>query len=105
MYRNKEVVSTIIKHGGTEPLVKMITAQHALMQNEALMSLSIASAISLAEIEERLINAEVGTALLKFFEQRDPQPDPALTSNALTLTSNLLKSKSGIYPFNKNRDE
>lgn len=77
----------------------MINAQHALMQNEALMSLSILSAISLIESEESLIRAQVGQALVKFFEQKDPQPDPALTSNALTLTSNLLKSKSGNYNY------
>lgn len=98
IFREKEVVSTIIKHGGIEHLVRMITAQHALMQNEALMSLSILSAISLAESEQPLIVAEIGQALWEFFEQRDPPPDPALTSNALTLTSNLLKSKSGNYP-------
>jgi len=92
--RDKEVVSAIIQHGGIGHLVKMITAQHALMQNEALMSLSILSAISLTESEQPLIVAEIGQALWKFFEQRDPPPDPALTSNALTLTSNLLKSKS-----------
>ncbi|XP_043274089.1 rap1 GTPase-GDP dissociation stimulator 1-B [Venturia canescens] len=94
--RDKEVVAKIIKYGGVEHLVKMITAQHALMQNEALMSLSILSAISLIESEEALIQAEVGQALVQFFEQKDPQPDPALTSNALTLTSNLLKSKSEV---------
>jgi len=38
---NSDVVLTVIKYGGVQHLVSMATSEHAVMQNEALVALTL----------------------------------------------------------------
>ncbi|KOC69210.1 Rap1 GTPase-GDP dissociation stimulator 1-B [Habropoda laboriosa] len=55
--RSKEIVFSIIQHGGVKHLVKMLTAPHFLMRNEALISLKILIKTCLTE-HENLIEVD-----------------------------------------------
>ncbi|XP_012258540.2 rap1 GTPase-GDP dissociation stimulator 1 isoform X1 [Athalia rosae] len=90
--RDKEVGSIIINHGAVEHLVKMLTAQHALMQNEALLSLTILTTINLSESQTPVIQAEIGPTICRFLEQHGPQVEAPMIHNAVALTDSLIKS-------------
>lgn len=90
--RDKEVIESVIKHGAVKYLVKMLTAQHALMQNEAVISLTILATVSLLESEQLIIEAEIGQTMCKFLEQDGSNVELAMIYNALSLTESLIKS-------------
>lgn len=91
-YRDKDVASLIINHGAVKHLVKMLTAQHALMQNEALLSLTILTTISLTECQTAVIEADIGQTICDFLEKYGPQCEPPMIYNAVALTDSLVKS-------------
>ncbi|XP_046412764.1 rap1 GTPase-GDP dissociation stimulator 1-B isoform X1 [Neodiprion fabricii] len=90
--RDKEVASLIISHGAIKHLVKMLTAQHALMQNEALLSLTILTTISLVESQTPVIEAEIGSTIRDFLDKHGPQIESPIIYNTVALTDSLVKS-------------
>ena len=72
----------------------MLNAKYALMQNEALLSLNILTAICLSDSEKPLIDSEIGPTLCKFLKETAPTLEPEIVYNSLSLTLNL--EKSGI---------
>ncbi|XP_015605942.1 rap1 GTPase-GDP dissociation stimulator 1 [Cephus cinctus] len=92
--RNKNVVNSIIRHNAVKHLVKMLTAQHALMQNEAILSLTIMITVSPSESEQPIIDAEIGDTMQKFLEESAPNLEPAIIYSSISLTESLLKMKT-----------
>lgn len=90
--RDKEVVLTLINNDGVKRLVKMLNSKHPLMQNEALLSLNIITAICLAESEKFLIDANIGHGLFRFIKESAPTVEPPIIYNSVSLTVNLVKS-------------
>lgn len=88
---------SIIKYGAVQHLIDMLLAQHALMQNEAILSLTILTRICPAESEELLIKAGFGRNMCEFFAREDLEVHIVL--NALSLLDSVLQSGiSKIYP-------
>lgn len=86
------MVDSVIKHGGVKRLVKMLNSKYALMQNEALLSLNILTAICLSDSEEPLLDSEIGQTLRRFLKESAPTLEPPIVYNSLSLTLNLAKS-------------
>nr|XP_034184721.1 rap1 GTPase-GDP dissociation stimulator 1-B isoform X1 [Osmia lignaria] len=89
--RDKGITVSVIEYGAIKHLVKMLTAQHVLMQNEALISLTITTTISLEECEKSLLEADVGEKLCKFFNPQHNLEIPIL-HNVLSLLVNIVNS-------------
>ncbi|KAL0102265.1 hypothetical protein PUN28_018656 [Cardiocondyla obscurior] len=88
--RDKQIVSSIIKYGAVPHIVGMLLAQHVLMQNEAILCLTILTKICPAESEELLIQAGFGRNMCEFFARKDL--DVHIVLNALTLLDSVLQS-------------
>lgn len=82
----------IIKHGAVKHLVKMLIAQHALMQNEALLSLTILTTICLTESQTPIIEAGIGPTICDFIDKYGSQVEAPMIYNAVGLTDSLIKS-------------
>ncbi|XP_034940036.1 rap1 GTPase-GDP dissociation stimulator 1-B isoform X2 [Chelonus insularis] len=90
--KNADVVYSIINHGAIKYLVKMINGSHSLMQNEALLSLVIITSTALGKCEKDLIDANIGEALRKFFEDKVPMIEAPMLENAITLILTIIQS-------------
>lgn len=101
LFRDKQVVLLIIKYGAVNYLVDMLVSQYALMQNEAIMSLTILTKICPVESEELLIKAGFGRNMCEFFSHAHSL-DVHIILNALSLLDSLLQSgNSKIHPGKK----
>ncbi|KAK9303277.1 hypothetical protein QLX08_005037 [Tetragonisca angustula] len=89
--RNKEIAFLAMEHGAVKCLIKMLTAPHVLMLNEALISLMILTATSLVECESLLVKDDIGEKLCKLFSTSNNLEVPVL-HNVLSLVDNILKS-------------
>ncbi|XP_011694899.1 PREDICTED: rap1 GTPase-GDP dissociation stimulator 1 [Wasmannia auropunctata] len=89
--RDKQIALSIIKHGAVRHLVNMLLAQHALMQNEAILGLTILTRICPAESEEPLIKAGFGRSMCEFFA-RAGDLGVHIVLNALSLLDSVLQS-------------
>ncbi|XP_051160445.1 GTPase-GDP dissociation stimulator vimar [Leptopilina boulardi] len=92
--RDKDVVLTVINNDGVKRLVKMLNSKHQLMQNEALLSLNILTAICLYESEKFLIDSKIGLGLFRFIKESAPTVEPPIIYNSFSLMLNLVKSKN-----------
>ncbi|RLU17626.1 hypothetical protein DMN91_009862 [Ooceraea biroi] len=90
--RDKQIALSIIKYGAVQHLVNMLLAQHALMQNEAIMGLTVLTMICPTESEELLIEADFGRSMREFFEARADNLDAHIVLNALTLLDSVVRS-------------
>ncbi|XP_071645531.1 GTPase-GDP dissociation stimulator vimar [Temnothorax longispinosus] len=88
--RDKQIALSIIKYGAVQHLVGMLLAQHALMQNEAILGLTILTRICPAESEELLIKAGFGRNMCEFFARENLEVHIVL--NALSLLDSVLQS-------------
>ncbi len=61
--RNAEVMRAVVAHGATPHLVNMVNAEHAVMQNEALVALTL---IATTILGERLIKLTVSFPWAQF---------------------------------------
>lgn len=93
---------SIIKHGAVQHLVNMLLAQHALMQNEAIMGLTVLTRICQTESEELLIEAGFGRSMREFFEARANSLDVHIVLNALTLLDSVVRS--GIWKIHREKE-
>lgn len=70
----------------------MLLAQHSLMQNEAILGLTILTKICPAESEELLIAAGFGRNMCEFFETRADDLDIHIVLNALSLLNSVVQT-------------
>ncbi|XP_043524881.1 rap1 GTPase-GDP dissociation stimulator 1-B isoform X2 [Frieseomelitta varia] len=89
--RNKEIAFLAMEHGAVKCLIKMLTAPHILMLNEALISLMILTATSLVECESLLVKDDIGEKLCKLFSTSN-NLEVSILHNVLSLVDNILKS-------------
>lgn len=71
-------------------IVDMVVSDHEVMQNEALIALTIMSAISLTKMEKILVDSKIGEKLVCLVKERKPQKE--VFGNVLTLTEKLASS-------------
>ncbi|XP_032680958.1 rap1 GTPase-GDP dissociation stimulator 1-B [Odontomachus brunneus] len=90
--RDKQIALSIIKYDAVQHLVNMLLAQHSLMQNEAILGLTILTKICPAESEELLIAAGFGRNMCEFFETRADNLDIHIVLNALSLLNSVVQS-------------
>ncbi|KAK0182586.1 hypothetical protein PV327_000711 [Microctonus hyperodae] len=90
--RNEELICSIINHGAIPNLVKMMSVPQALMQNEALMSLTIMSTIALDQCVKPLLCSNIVTALGTFVTVSGSYLELPIVENALTFITTIIKS-------------
>ncbi|XP_077206934.1 rap1 GTPase-GDP dissociation stimulator 1-like isoform X2 [Paroedura picta] len=88
--RSPEVVKAIQEAQGVKHLVSMATSEHVIMQNEALIALAIASAISLENIKEAFKEAQLVQNIHKLLQSESTGPE--VKYNAIGLLCSLLSS-------------
>ncbi|XP_069609225.1 rap1 GTPase-GDP dissociation stimulator 1-A-like isoform X2 [Ranitomeya imitator] len=88
--KSQDVVKAIEKAKGVKHLVSMTTSEHAIMQNEALIALAIASAINLEVVEEVFKESELVTILHKVLQ--DESKGPEVKYNCMGLLCSLVDS-------------
>ncbi|XP_019357842.1 PREDICTED: rap1 GTPase-GDP dissociation stimulator 1-like [Gavialis gangeticus] len=88
--RSQEVVKAIQQAQGVKHLVSMTTSEHVIMQNEALIALAIASAISLEVLEDSFKETKLVQNLHKLLQ--DERTGPEVKYNSMSLLCNLLNS-------------
>ncbi|XP_078658666.1 rap1 GTPase-GDP dissociation stimulator 1-like isoform X2 [Branchiostoma floridae x Branchiostoma belcheri] len=88
--RSEEVVSCVVNQGGVAHLVTMATSEHPVMQNEALIALTIAATVSPESAVGSLESAEVANAIHRLLG--DQNCDPHVQCNVMALVSSLLHS-------------
>ncbi|XP_078042956.1 visceral mesodermal armadillo-repeats [Augochlora pura] len=91
--RDKEIVGLMVEHGAVPHLVKMLTSQHVLMQNEALISLMILTTSCLSQCVQFLLEADIVDKLCKFFEVAKSLEKPIM-HNAVSLLDNIVNSET-----------
>ncbi|XP_046392857.1 rap1 GTPase-GDP dissociation stimulator 1-B [Ischnura elegans] len=124
--KTESVMNTILDAGGLPFLVNMVTAEHAVMQNEALLALTLLTAtlVSKQSVADGLLKADIGNRIESLLtngrKKKDDAKDTSIPEevkrdemkvlqtevilNALTLIGELIKSdelkehikKSGI---------
>ncbi|KAM5140457.1 rap1 GTPase-GDP dissociation stimulator 1-A-like [Mantella aurantiaca] len=88
--KSQDVVQAIQKAKGVKHLISMTTSEHAIMQNEALIALAIASAINLEIVEETFKESDLVSILLKVLQ--DESMGPEVKYNSMGLLCSLLDS-------------
>uniref|UniRef100_A0A803JXM0 Rap1 GTPase-GDP dissociation stimulator 1 n=1 Tax=Xenopus tropicalis TaxID=8364 RepID=A0A803JXM0_XENTR len=88
--KSQDVVKAVHQAKGLKHLVTMTTSEHAIMQNEALIALAIASAINLELVEEEFKESELVSILHNILE--DESMGPEVKYNSLGLLCSLLDS-------------
>ncbi|XP_069466929.1 rap1 GTPase-GDP dissociation stimulator 1-like [Ambystoma mexicanum] len=89
--KSQEVVRAVQKAQGVKHLVSMTTSAHVIMQNEALIALAIASAISLDVVEESFMESGLIPILQKVLD--DDSMGPEVKYNCMGLLCSLLNSE------------
>ncbi|KAM9325458.1 rap1 GTPase-GDP dissociation stimulator 1-like [Gastrophryne carolinensis] len=88
--KSQEVVNAIQNAQGIKHLVTMTSSEHAIMQNEALIALAIASAINLEIVEGAFKESYLVSTLHKVLE--DESMGPEVKYNSMGLLCSLLVS-------------
>ncbi|XP_018411428.1 PREDICTED: rap1 GTPase-GDP dissociation stimulator 1-like isoform X2 [Nanorana parkeri] len=88
--KSQDVVKAIQKAKGVKHLVSMTTSEHAIMQNEALIALAIASAINLEIVEEAFKETDLVAIIVKVLQ--DESVGPEVKYNSMGLLCSLLDS-------------
>ena len=85
-------MTTLLEGGAVPHLVDMVTAEHAVMQNEALMALALLAEMRLSDAEPSLIEAKIGRKLETFLTDFGPSLPCEIIQNVLTLIKQLTVS-------------
>ncbi|XP_044153537.1 rap1 GTPase-GDP dissociation stimulator 1-like isoform X3 [Bufo gargarizans] len=88
--KSQDVVNAIQKAKGVKHLVSMTTSEHAIMQNEALIALAIASAINLEVVEGAFKESDLVSILHRILQ--DESMGPEVKYNSMGLLCSLLDS-------------
>lgn len=89
--RSKSVVESIVKGGAVPHLVGMVSSEHLVMQNEALVALTIMASTDLNTSEEELLKSSLFEFLLKRLSDDNVSE---IIQNSLTLVHALSQSTS-----------
>ncbi|PNF24564.1 hypothetical protein B7P43_G05383 [Cryptotermes secundus] len=84
--------------GAVPYLVDMLTAEHAVMQNEALLALTLLASMRLADAEADLLQAKIGDKLAKLINDFGPSLACEMVQNILSLV-NKLANAGKIFGF------
>lgn len=76
----------------------MLTAEHAVMQNEALLALTLLASMRLADAEADLLQAKIGDKLAKLINDFGPSLACEMVQNILSLV-NKLANAGKIFGF------
>nr|XP_028585062.1 rap1 GTPase-GDP dissociation stimulator 1-like isoform X1 [Podarcis muralis] len=87
---SQEVVKAIQEAQAMKHLVSMATSEHAIMQNEALIALAIASAVNLEIIKDTFKEAKLVQNIHKLLQ--DESTGPEVKYNSIGLLCSLLNS-------------
>lgn len=96
--RDQEVLTTILESGAVPYLVDMLTAEHAVMQNEALLALTLLASTRLADAEADLLQAKIGDKLARLINDFGPSLACEMVQNILSLI-NKLANAGKIFGF------
>ncbi|XP_040293189.1 rap1 GTPase-GDP dissociation stimulator 1-like isoform X2 [Bufo bufo] len=88
--KSQDVVNAIQKAKGVKHLVSMTTSEHAIMQNEALIALAIASTINLEVVEGAFKESDLVSILHRILQ--DESMGPEVKYNSMGLLCSLLDS-------------
>jgi len=86
------VLTTILESGAVPYLVDMLTAEHAVMQNEALLALTLLASMRLADAEANLLEAKIGDKLARLVNDSRPSLACEMVQNILSLVGQLANS-------------
>jgi hypothetical protein len=70
----------------------MLTAEHAVMQNEALLALTLLASMRLADAEANFLEAKIGDKLATLLNDCGPSLTCEIIQNVLSLVGQLAKS-------------
>lgn len=90
--RDQEVLTVILESGAVPHLVDMLTAEHAVMQNEALLALTLLASMRLADAEAYLLEAKIGDKLARLVNDSRPSLAREMVQNILSLVGQLANS-------------
>lgn len=88
----------MVAAGAVPCLVGMITAEHTVMQNEALLALCLLSAMRLADAEKSFIQARVGEKINTLVNEMNPPREVFMI--VVAMLCQLVNSSK--YPFKYN---
>jgi hypothetical protein len=91
-FRDQEVLTTILESGAVPYLVDMLIAEHAVMQNEALLALTLLATMRLPDAEANLLEAKIGDRLTTLLNDFGPSLACEMVQNILSLVDQLAKS-------------
>jgi hypothetical protein len=91
------VLTTILESGAVPYLVDMLTAEHAVMQNEALLALTLLTSMRLADAEANLLEAKIGDKLAILVNNSRPSLACEMVQNILSLVRQLANSGMICY--------
>jgi hypothetical protein len=90
--RDQEVLTTILESGAVPYLVDMLIAEHAVMQNEAVLALTLLASTRLTDAEKNLLEAKIGDKLTTLLNGFGPSLACEMVLNILSLVDQLAKS-------------
>ncbi|KAK2186270.1 hypothetical protein NP493_207g02024 [Ridgeia piscesae] len=88
--RSSTVMKNIVSHGGIVPLVNMATSEHVMMQNEALVAMTMISVSILDDAAAALVDSELVPILKTMLSSDKTQLE--ILCNTLTLARNVAVS-------------
>ncbi|XP_021934913.1 rap1 GTPase-GDP dissociation stimulator 1 isoform X2 [Zootermopsis nevadensis] len=95
--KDQEVLTTILESGAVPYLVDMLIAEHAVMQNEALLALTLLVTMRLTDAEANLLEAKIGDKLTTLLNDFGPSLTCEMVQNILSLVDQLTKSGVLLY--------
>ncbi|KAL3877381.1 hypothetical protein ACJMK2_035099 [Sinanodonta woodiana] len=90
--RSEDVMRNIVRLEGIQHLVPMATSEHVVMQNEALMALTLISSTVLADAAVAMKEADLTNIIVTIL--KDEKTLPEILCNALTLTKAICTAAS-----------
>ena len=86
--RSTEVMKTVIQSKGIPHLITMATSEYVLMQNEALVALSLIASSVLKEASQEMISGNLINVLKTILVTTDAQPE--ILANAVTVVNLII---------------
>lgn len=99
---DNSVYLLIILCGGAKYLIKMILAEHALMKNEAILSLTTLAIYSMPKLESVLIENNIGHVICKFLEKYLYNLELPIIYNMLLFINEIIHKSDVIKQHLKN---
>ncbi|XP_050393873.1 rap1 GTPase-GDP dissociation stimulator 1 isoform X1 [Patella vulgata] len=94
--KSPEVMKNIIKSDGIQYLVSMATSEHVVMQNEALIALTLICSTVLEDAADQLKEADLAKTVTDILKNSSTLPE--ILYNTLTLTKTICSAASPTSP-------